>query len=139
MQTIKQTQAFIVKILIIFDLFAIGISFLVLKTPMPFIMGLVFGSAISLLNFIELANTLSRAVGMPPDKAQTYTVIKYFIRYIVTAIVLYVSIVAPYINVLGTILGLIIIKIIILVTNLLGDKNYFRNIFRRKEDESSGQ
>lgn len=139
MQTIKQTQAFIVKILIIFDLFAIGISFLVLKTPMPFIMGLVFGSAISLLNFIELANTLSRAVGMPPDKAQTFTVIKYFIRYIVTAIVLYVSIVAPYINVLGTILGLIIIKIIILVTNLLGDKNYFRNIFRRKEDESSGQ
>lgn len=139
MQTIKQTQAFIVKILIIFDLFAIGISFLVLKTPMPFIMGLVFGSAISLLNFIELANTLSRAVAMPPDKAQTFTVVKYFIRYIVTAIVLYVSIVAPYINVLGTILGLIIIKIIILVTNLLGDKNYFRNIFRRKEDESSGQ
>lgn len=139
MQTIKQTQAFIVKILIIFDLFAIGISFLVLKTPMPFIMGLVFGSAISLLNFIELANTLSRAVAMPPDKAQTFTVVKYFIRYIVTAVVLYVSIVAPYINVLGTILGLIIIKIIILVTNLLGDKNYFRNIFRRKEDESSGQ
>lgn len=139
MQTIKQTKAFIVKILIIFDLFAIGISFLVLKTPMPFIMGLVFGSAISLLNFIELANTLSRAVAMPPDKAQTFTVVKYFIRYIVTAIVLYVSIVAPYINVLGTILGLIIIKIIILVTNLLGDKNYFRNIFRRKEDESSGQ
>ncbi len=139
MQTVKQTQAFIVKIMIIFDLFAIGISFLVLKTPMPFIMGLIFGSAISLLNFIELANTLSRAVGMPPDKAQTFTVVKYFIRYIVTAIVLYVSIVAPYINVLGTILGLIIIKIIILVTNLLGDKNYFRNIFRRKEDESSGQ
>lgn len=139
MQTVKQTQAFIVKIMIIFDLFAIGISFLVLKTPMPFIMGLIFGSAISLLNFIELANTLTRAVGMPPDKAQTFTVVKYFIRYIVTAIVLYVSIVAPYINVLGTILGLIIIKIIILVTNLLGDKNYFRNIFRRKEDESSGQ
>ncbi|HAS74363.1 MAG TPA: ATP synthase subunit I [Clostridiales bacterium UBA8960] len=139
MKTIKQTQTRIVKIMIIFDLFAIGISFLALKAPMPFIMGLIFGSAISLLNFIELANTLTRAVAMPPEKAQTFTVVKYFIRYIVTAVVLYVSIVAPYINVLGTILGLIIIKIIILVTNLLGDKNYFRNIFRRKEDESSGQ
>jgi len=138
MATIKQTQTFIIRTLIIVDLFVIAASFFLFKDPQAFILGLIFGSAISVLNFIELANTLNRAVHMPPEKAQSFTVIKYFIRYIVTAVVLFVSIVAPYINVLGTILGLVIIKIIILISNLMGDKNYFRNIFRRKEDESSG-
>jgi len=138
MATIKQTQTFIIRTLLIVDLFVIAASFFLFKDPKAFILGLIFGSAISVLNFIELANTLNRAVHMPPEKAQSFTVIKYFIRYIVTAVVLFVSIVAPYINVLGTILGLVIIKIIILISNLMGDKNYFRNIFRRKEDESSG-
>jgi len=138
MATIKQTQSFIIRTLLIVDLFVIAASFFLFKDPQAFILGLIFGSAISVLNFIELANTLNRAVHMPPEKAQSFTVIKYFIRYIVTAVVLFVSIVAPYINVLGTILGLVIIKIIILISNLMGDKNYFRNIFRRKEDESSG-
>lgn len=139
MNSVKSTQSFIIKIVIIVDLFLIGLSFIILKEPMPMIMGLIFGSAISVLNFVELANTLNRAVKMPADKAQTFTTVKYFIRYIVTAVVLYVSIVAPYINVVGTILGLVIIKLIIFTWNLMGDKRYFRNIFKRKEDESSGQ
>lgn len=139
MNSVKSTQSFIIKVVIIVDLFLIGLSFILLKEPMPMIMGLIFGSAISVLNFIELANTLNRAVNMPADKAQTFTTVKYFIRYIVTAVVLYVSIVAPYINVVGTILGLVIIKLIIFTWNLMGDKRYFRNIFKRKEDESSGQ
>ena len=139
MNALKQTQKRIMTWLLIVDAIIIGVSFIAIKDPKPFILGVIFGSAISGLNFMELSNTLSRAVQMQSDKAQSFTVIKYFIRYIVTAIVLYVSIVAPYINVLGTILGLVIIKIIILMGNFLGDKRFFRNILRRKEDESSGQ
>jgi len=139
MQTLKQIQFAVIKKLVIVVLILIGISYVTFSQPFPFILGIIFGSAISALNFIELANTLSRAITMPQDKAQSFTVTKYFIRYIVTAVVIYVSIVAPYINIVGTIIGLFIIKIIILVTNLLNDKHYFRNIFRRKEDESSGQ
>jgi hypothetical protein len=139
MNALKQTQKRIMTWLLIVDAIIIGVSFIAIKDPRPFILGVIFGSAISGLNFMELSNTLSRAVQMQSDKAQSFTVIKYFIRYIVTAVVLYVSIVAPYINVLGTILGLVIIKIIILMGNFLGDKRFFRNILRRKEDESSGQ
>lgn len=139
MNALKQTQKRIMTWLLIVDVIIIGVSFIAIKDPRPFILGVIFGSAISGLNFMELSNTLSRAVQMQSDKAQSFTVIKYFIRYIVTAVVLYVSIVAPYINVLGTILGLVIIKIIILMGNFLGDKRFFRNILRRKEDESSGQ
>ncbi len=84
---------------------------------------------------MELSKTLSRAVQLPPDKAQSYTTRKYFLRYVIYGVVLWVSIQADYIHVLGTIVGLLLIKVVLLTTNLFNDKHYFLNIFRRKEDE----
>ena len=139
MESIKKLQISIFIKLAIVDVVLVLLSLILIEKPLPFIIGLIFGSLISALNFVELANTLTHAVYMPPSKAQTFTTAKYFIRYIVTAVVLYVSIVAPYINVLGTIVGLVSIKLIIMVTNLMSNKQYFSNIFKRKEDESSGQ
>ncbi len=139
MNALKQMQYKILKGSLVLNLVIIAMSALFLSKPLPFIIGLIFGASISALNFVELANTLNRAVLMPPAKAQSFTVIKYFIRYFVMTVVIYVSIVAPYINVIGTFLGLISIKLIILVSNLFSDKKYFKNIFSRKEDESSGQ
>lgn len=139
MDSIRKLQKSILIKLAVVVMGCSVVSLLTLKEPMPMILGLIFGSLIGVLNFFELANTLKQAVYMPPNKAQSYTTGKYFFRYIVTAVVLYVSIVAPYINVIGTIIGLVSIKLIIMVTHMIGDKNYFRNIFKRKEDESSGQ
>jgi hypothetical protein len=124
--------------LLIADIIFMALAYFMMEAPMPFIYGLVFGSAISALNFVELGNTLRRAVAMPPARAQGYATRKYFVRYIVTGVVLYVSIIAPYINVLGTIIGMTIIKFIIFATNLFNDKQYYKNIFKRKEDEPSG-
>lgn len=93
-------------------------SFFLIEEPKSFIIGLLFGSATSVLNFLELSSTLKRASSMVPAKAQNFVVLKYFIRYVVTAIVLFISIVAPYINVLGTIVGLILLKGIIFLSSL---------------------
>ncbi|EKE25463.1 MAG: hypothetical protein ACD_5C00149G0004 [uncultured bacterium] len=139
MESNKAVENKIIRNLIIVDLVLIVLSQFILKEPMKFTLGLFFGSAISALNFKELAVTLRRAVAMSPAKAQTFATRKYFFRYIVSGLVIYISIAAPYINVLGTILGLTIIKFVILVTNLFNDKNYYKNIFRRKEDEPSGR
>lgn len=97
------------------------------------ILGLILGLSISILNFIELANTLSRSITMSPDKAQSYTVRKYFIRYVINGAAIYVAVVAPYIHVIGAVIGMLLIKIVILITNLFSDKNFYKNIFNRKE------
>ena len=138
MDDIRTLQITILKRLLLVDAILVIITLVVSETPMPFIYGLIFGSAISCLNFMELASTLKRAVQMPSAKAQGFTTRKYFMRYIVSAVVIYISIVAPYINILGTILGMTIIKLVIYATNLFNDKHYYKNIFKRKEDESSG-
>ncbi|RKD21982.1 ATP synthase I chain [Caminicella sporogenes DSM 14501] len=129
----RDLQIRTIKLVFIIDLILIVLSFLIFDKSMPWILGLIFGSAISSLNFIELGKTLERAVTMPPSRAQAYAASKYFVRYIITGVVIYVSLKADYINVLGTIIGLFLVKFVIISTNLFNDKQYFKNILKRKE------
>lgn len=97
------------------------------------IIGLVFGVLISGLNFIDLSNTLQRAVSKSPEKAQSYTVRKYFMRYIMNGVVIFVAVKTPHIHVISTVLGMLLIKFSIMITNLFNDKQFYINIFKRKE------
>ena len=109
------------------------ISLFLIKTPLPFLLGLIFGTIISILNFRLLALTIEKAVKLEPGKAQTYTASRYMIRYFIVGIVLYVSIKANYINVLGTAIGMLTLKFVILKCEAFNDKEFFKKILRRKE------
>ena len=135
MNQVRDLERQTVKYAFIGMLIASVLFFVIFDDPIQFVLGLLFGSAIGVLNFMELSKTLSRAVQLPPDKAQGYTTRKYFLRYVIYGVVLWVSIQADHIHVLGTIVGLLLIKVVLLTTNLFNDKHYFLNIFRRKEDE----
>jgi hypothetical protein len=111
------------------------LSIVFLQDKKGMVLGLVFGTAISCLNFLELGKTLEKAVKMNPGKAQAYTTSRYFLRYLISAIVIFISIKADYINVLGTVVGFLSIKFVIFVTNLFNDKRYFKKIFDRKEED----
>ncbi|MCT4607177.1 MAG: ATP synthase subunit I [Marinisporobacter sp.] len=106
-----------------------------IKNSLPMILGLIFGTLISMLNFRTLALTLEKAVHMNPRQAQVYAGSRYFIRYITNGVVIFVGIKADYLNVIGVIIGLVMIKIIILITNLFNNKQYFKRIFVRKEEK----
>lgn len=86
------------------------------------ILGVGFGSIIAILNFRLLAITMEKAVNLPPGKAQAYTAVQYLIRMFIVAIVIFVSVKNPNINVIGTILGLISTQIVIFVKKLLISK-----------------
>lgn len=138
MESVRSTQIKVIKGIFISACFGALMSLLFLNHPKPMIVGLFFGASVSALLFVELGITLKRAVTMPPHKAQKFATSKYFLRFTIMGIVLYVSIGAPHIDLLGTIIGLILIKPVIYVTHLFNDKQYFKNIFKRKEDESDG-
>lgn len=138
MESVRLTQIKVIKGIFVAAVIGAILSLLFLNHPKPMILGLFFGASVSALLFVELGITLKRAVTMPPHKAQKFAISKYFLRFTIMAVVLYVSIGAPHINVLGTAVGLILIKPVIYVTHLFNDKQYFKNIFKRKEDESDG-
>ncbi len=98
------------------------------------VLGLVFGGSIAILNFIELSRTLQRAVHKAPADASAYTTFKYFIRFVLSGVVLYVAAVNDQVDFLATAVGLLSVKLVVYATNLFNDRNFFKRIFERKED-----
>ncbi|NLE25003.1 MAG: ATP synthase subunit I [Clostridiaceae bacterium] len=111
-----------------------AVSFFIVSDFKAFVYGLVFGTLIAVLNFNLLSNTMEKAAQMPSERAQRYASSKYYIRFAIYGIVLYISIIAPYINVIGTIIGLLTIKLVILILYAFNDKNYYKKVFKRKKN-----
>lgn len=128
-----ETQVKVAKGMVILNIIIGGIGYFIFNPWIPFITGLFFGTVITILNFRLLSLTMEKAVYMWPEQAQKYATYRYFIRYLLYGAVIFISIKAEYINVLGTIFGLISLKLIILKTELFNDSKFFENIFRRKE------
>ena len=84
-----------------------------------FVTGIVFGLLIAVLCFELLSSVVIRAVNLPPEKAQIYAGTRYIIRLVIYAAVIFISIKADYINVVGTILGLSSIKLSIVISGIL--------------------
>ncbi|RBP37803.1 ATP synthase subunit I [Garciella nitratireducens] len=109
----------------------VGIGFILVivlclftSDPMTIILGVAFGLTLSLLNFRLLYLTLNKAIQMSPKKAQVYTTSRYFIRYILVGLCIYISLKAPYINVVGTIIGLLLLKMVIYLSNFFNSLGY---------------
>lgn len=96
-----------------------GMLYIGFKNPKPYILGMIFGTSIGILNFLLLSNTVKKAILMEPEKAYGYTMGNYIVRYIIYFVVLLIAALADYINLVTTILGLLMIKIVIVFGALL--------------------
>jgi hypothetical protein len=114
------------KVVIILDILIIIFAFLTHIFSIELLYGLMFGSIFSILNLRLLSLTLEKAITMSPGSAQGYVFSRYIIRMIITALVIIISLKAPYINLLGTIIGLLMPKISIITTNLFGIDKIFK-------------
>lgn len=115
----------IYKRTLIVSFFIIGISFFMFDRPQEIVQGYVFGTIISVLGFILMERTLNRAVKMNPGKASGYTVLHFFLRYIIYFVVLLIAAIADYLNFPATVLGLLIIKFTILFSTFF-DKDFMK-------------
>lgn len=133
METVKILQRKIFITTGICALFTMILFVIFLEDSLALSLGLIFGVLISGLNFIDLSNTLTRAVSKPPAQAQSYTIRKYFFRFAMNGVVIYVAVVTPHLHIVGTVIGMLLIKVSIMITNLFNDKQFYINIFKRKE------
>ena len=134
MSKLASTRNKVIKWTFVASLFIIVIIMIAIKSQkIPLILGVIFGTLIGILNFLELERTLIKAAKMNPNKAQSYATRKYFLRYGITGVVLLISIKASYISVVGTVIGLLLLKFVIMFTNLFNDKKYFKRIIGKEE------
>lgn len=125
----------LIKGVFLLNLIIAAIGYFIFEPWIPFLTGLFFGTLISILNFRLLYITLNSAVKMDPSRAQVFTSSRYMIRFLLTAIVLVVSLKAEYINILGTVIGLISFKIAIFKVEVFNHSKLYKNTMTRKEEK----
>lgn len=126
-------QIKLAKGMLIFNGIVAIVGLFILDSPLPFTIGLLFGSIMALLNFRLLSLTLEKAIKMEPSRAQIYAGSRYTLRFVITGVVIFVSIKADHINVLGTVIGIISLKLVILATEFFHNSK-LKIIQSRKEE-----
>lgn len=119
---VQQQVDEVTKGIVVYAIITSLILSIVTKETIHSILGVVFGSVIAILNFRLLALTMEKSVDFSPGKAQAYTASRYLVRMFIVAVVVFVSVKNPNINVIGTILGLVSTQIVIFVRKLLISK-----------------
>jgi hypothetical protein len=81
-----------------------------------FSLGILLGGLISIVNFYWLEQDLKRVFQKLMEGSKSSAFFKYFIRFAVTAVVLYFIISADIVNVIGLLIGLSLVMINIVFT-----------------------
>jgi len=96
-----------------------------------FTLGILLGGLISIANYYWLYLSLRKAFQQLSDRTKTTVMVKYYIRFAVTGVVLYLVITQTPANVIGLLVGLSVVVINIIVSTVIEvSKN---NILKTKE------
>jgi len=94
-------------------------------SPPHFAMGIIFGGLIVTINFHLLYRTLKKAL-TPPHLASLWVILsKYYIRFIVSALIIFVLISRHYVHPVGLFIGLSIVVVSIMLATMCEFKKLF--------------
>ncbi len=101
-----------------------------LFAPTKFYLGVLLGGFISILNFYGMEFGLRGLFRNPSSNVKRPTMIKYYIRLALTAVVLFFLISAHTVNVIGLIIGLsvVVINIVFTMITALAKKNFIEEV-----------
>lgn len=88
-------------------------------TPFDFAKGIIFGGLIVTVNFHLLSRTLKKSLTPPHLSSQGVVLAKYYIRFAVSAFILYLLISKHFVDPLGLFIGLSIVVFSITLATIL--------------------
>ena len=84
--------------------------------PYRFTLGMVLGGFISIVNFHWLERDLRKVFSRLSDRSSSFLMLKYFLRFAVTGVVLYFIITGDIVDIVGLIIGLSTVVVTMVVT-----------------------
>lgn len=98
------------------------------------IFGVLYGTAISILNFNLMAKAGEKAIEMTPDKAKTKMTLNYILRYGIYIVTLIIAVKVSFLNPIGTVLGFFTSIAALYLTQVLdtpGNRDKLKKLLRR--------
>ena len=101
-----------------FGLIILGIGSLLLAST-SFTLGILCGGVISIVNYHLLNHSLKKAFQNVSDKTKTFLMVRYYIRFVITAVILYLLITRTSVDVIALLIGLSVVVLNIVFTTIL--------------------
>lgn len=120
--TTRDLRIRVAKGIIIFNLIVIAGGAVLLKNWKPFVIGNILGFMTAIINFKLLSISIERLLtkrAISRGGAIRYTGSRAFVRFLISGVVIYLSLTLEYINTIGTVIGLLSIKPVILIQSFL--------------------
>jgi MFS superfamily sulfate permease-like transporter len=84
--------------------------------PFDFTLGILLGGLVSILNFYWLSRDIKRVFQQYSSRAKPYIMIKFYLRFVVSGIIIFLIVTRTPVNMFGLIIGLSLVVINILLT-----------------------
>lgn len=101
-----------------------SVSGLIIAPP-NFARGIIFGGLIVTVNFHLLSRTLKNALTPPHLASQNVVLVKYYIRFIASGVIIFFLISRHYVNPIGLFVGLSVVVASILLATVCETKKLF--------------
>ncbi|MCX5840968.1 MAG: ATP synthase subunit I [Deltaproteobacteria bacterium] len=100
----------------------LGIFILIslISMPAPFTLGILLGGLISIVNFFWLKRDLRVVFSNLTGRAKGAIMFRYYIRFFVSAVIIYFIITQTIVDVIGLLIGLSVVVINIVLTLVMG-------------------
>ncbi len=99
--------------------------------PLNFTLGVLLGGLLSIINYYWLYLSLRKVFRNLTNKAKTALMVRYYIRFAVTGVVLYFVITGTPADVIGLLVGLSVVVMNIIVSAVIEASKY--NILKTRE------
>ena len=96
-----------------------------LKAPPDVTLGIIAGGLIVSVNFHLLHRTLKKSLKPPHLASPNVVLLKYYIRFIISGLIIFLLIAGDYVNPLGLFIGLSVVVASITLATLYEVKNTF--------------
>ena len=97
-----------------------------LMSPPEFAWGIIGGGLIVTVNFHLLYRTLKKALKPPHLTSHNVVIAKYYIRFIVSGLILFILIAGQYVNPLGLFVGLSVVVVSIILATMMEATKLFK-------------
>lgn len=118
MVTIEKRLVYVIR-RINWILFCLALLISLVVAPADFSLGILFGGLIVTLNFHLLARTLKKSLTPPHITSHHMVLAKYYLRFLVSGVIIFLLIYKQIVNPLGLILGLSVVVASIMLATVM--------------------
>lgn len=96
--------------------------------------GIIYGTAVAIVNFTIMAKAGEKAIEMTPEKAKRKMTVNYILRYGIYIVTLIIAVKVSFLNPIGTVMGFFTSIVALYLTQVLdtpGNRDKLKKLLRR--------